>query len=177
MDWMDLKNLITNDDRYKSVCKKVTKNSHLCEELYQESMLIVCLPNMKLRLLEALAGSYLEVFIVGIINNQWLTRFRVKIFKQNTSPYYLIADHSQQINERSYVSDYSRERILANRAAIELFKKMKSPDEDVRLAAQLLWDVCKSNSHTVSQENNTSRYQINKRIEPILKDIKRKLNE
>lgn len=177
MDWATLKDTITTDNRYKSICKSVTKNSHLWEELYQESMLITCLPNMKVRLLEAVEGGFLEVYITGIIHQQWLTRFKVKIFKQNTSPYYLIADHSQPITERSFVSDYSRERILANRAVVELFKKMKSKDSEERESAFLLWEVCKSNSHTISQEKKTSRYQINKQIAPILKDLKRKLNE
>jgi hypothetical protein len=64
---------------------------------------------------------------------------------------------------------------LVKEAVNELDKKMRSRIEEDRLAAKLLWDVCKSNTNTVSKKNGTSNYQVKRRITPILKDLKRKL--
>jgi len=71
----------------------------------------------------------------------------------------------------------NKERNLVREAVNELYRKMQSSKEEERLSAQLLWDVCKTSVYTASQVNKTSSYQINRRISPILRDIKRKLNE
>ena len=91
----------------------------------------------------------------------------------------MIAEHREM--HREYKNELSRndnkERNLIREAVNELYKKMQSATEEERLSAQLLWDVCKTSVYTASQNNKTSSYQINRRISPILRDIKRKLNE
>lgn len=178
---MNLINTITNDARYKSVCKRVTKSSHLWKDLYQDTMVIVCSPEMKDRLIKAVDGGYLEVFIIGVINNLWHNKDRL-----NTSTLYLISSKFSlfESDESNLLEEYDYKELMdielrqkTKQAVNELYKKMQSEQEEERLSAQLLWEVCKSNTHSVSKNNNTSNYQINRRITPILKDLKRKLDE
>ena len=54
---------------------------------------------------------------------------------------------------------------------------MHSKHEDEAKSAETLWSVCHTNIHTVSKEKGQTFYKTKKEIEPIIKHIKRKLNE
>lgn len=175
-EWDELIERIAKDDKYRLMCKGITKNKVLRQELYSEC--IVKLFDFKEEVIKADKENYLSVYIYAVIYNLWNDKDKVKKFKQKTSPLYMIAEHREMHKE--YINELKRndnkDKNLIREAVNELSKKMNSVNEEDRLAAQLLWDVCNSNSHTVSIKNNTSRYQINRRINPILKELKRKLN-
>jgi len=176
-EWDQLIKEIANDNKYRLICKGITNNKVLREELYSEC--IVKLFEYKDEVLKAYSEGYLSVYIYAVIYNLWNHKGDVRKFKGKTSPLYMIAEHREM--HREYKNELKRndnkERNLVREAVTELFKKMQSSKEEERLSAQLLWNVCKTNVYTEAQVNNTSRYQINRRISPILKDLKRKLNE
>lgn len=169
---VDLIQTICNDKRYFSICKDVGGSQH-CEDLYQEAMCEICHPKMKERLSKAKEGGYLEVYVIGIINHFWTHR------KDPKNALYRFTDNVEMWTayKKENLSRHDKARTLTERAVKELSKKIKSENEDESLAAKLVWDVCKSNTHTVSKDNNTSFYQIKRRITPILKDLKKKLDE
>lgn len=71
-----------------SICKQIAKRPHLADDLYQEFFLSL-LEIKDERLVEAYNGGYLEVLCVGIINNIWGKRDRVKTYVNGrTSPLY-----------------------------------------------------------------------------------------
>lgn len=79
---------LSTDGRFKSICKRIAKKKHLAEDLYQEFFLALCEIKDD-RLIEAYEGNYLEVLCVGIINNIWGKRERVKSYENGkTSPLY-----------------------------------------------------------------------------------------
>lgn len=85
---MNIIESLSKDDRFKSICKQIAKKPHLADELYQEFFLSLCEIKDN-RLLDARSGGYLEIFCIGIINNIWKNRGRVKVYKNgNTSPLY-----------------------------------------------------------------------------------------
>lgn len=173
--FLDLIKLITEDKRYFSICKDIGGRQN-CDDLYQEFLLAVCSNKTLIELEKAKQEGYLEVFAVGIIYNIWGKRKRIK------SPLYKITDNKADnltiwSAHKKGISSHEKARARSKQAVNELYKKMNSDDEDDRIIAQLLWDVCQKNIHTVSKENNTSFYNIKKRITPILKDIRRKLDE
>lgn len=69
---------IIKDKRYYSICKGIAKN-HLADDLYQEFILALCEIKDD-RLTKAREGGYLEVFCVGVINNIWNNRKRIKSY-------------------------------------------------------------------------------------------------
>lgn len=69
---------LTKDGRFKSVCKSIAKKPYLADDLYQEFFLALCEIKDN-RLVEAKEGGYLEVLCVGVINNIWGKRYRVKM--------------------------------------------------------------------------------------------------
>jgi DNA-directed RNA polymerase specialized sigma24 family protein len=80
--------LIVKDKRYLSVCKGVAKKPHLTDDLYQEFILALLEINDN-RLVEANNGKFLEVFCVGVINNIWINKDRVKSYESGkTSPFF-----------------------------------------------------------------------------------------
>lgn len=168
---MSIVELICNDRRYFSICKDIGGAQH-CQDLYQQTMLQVCEPKTLSALEKAKEGGYLEVFVIGIINNIWGVR------RRPGSPLYRVTDNKEMWTAyKKDLSVHDKARRLTEKAVKELSKKIRSRDEDESLAAKLVWKVCESNTHTVSKENGTSFYQIKRRITPVLKDLKRKLDE
>jgi len=79
-------NEIVSEPKYKSICKKLARIPYLADELYQEFILQI-LENKDGRLIKAKENNYLTIFCVGIINNIWNSRNRVKCYTNgNTSP-------------------------------------------------------------------------------------------
>lgn len=85
-----------------------------------------------------------------------------------------------------YINDYNKVRTsivfdnatnISKRAVNELYKKMKSINEDESKSAETLWSVCHSNIYTVSKDKGQTFYKTKKEIEPIIKQLKRKLSE
>lgn len=176
MEWDELIESIYISDNYKSVCSRITTNKVLREELHSE--LILSLYNYKDEVFKAYTEGYIDVYIVSSIHNLWRKRYCVKKFKGSTSSLYMYADnHSNWYGYKEHLLSKDTARDMVKKSVNELAKKMKSSDENERLSSQLLWDVCKTNTHKVSKKNNTSDYQINRRISPILKDLKRKIDE
>lgn len=70
-------NDLTKDGRFKSICKSIAKKPYLADDLYQEFFLALCEIKDD-RLVVAKTEGYLEVLCVGIINNIWGKRYRVK---------------------------------------------------------------------------------------------------
>lgn len=82
--------LIYKDDSYRGLCKKLAGKDHLAKDLHQEFALALLEINDD-RLIRAYTGednegqSYLNVFCVGIINNIWGKRNRVKTYTVGTT--------------------------------------------------------------------------------------------
>lgn len=146
----------------------MTNNSFLWEDLYQETMLTICSTPLSDKLNDVNSRGKLKQFIEGVIWKIWSRK------QYKTSGFYLLSNFSTTTLN---IKDSDNTRDLTKQAVSELFKKMSSDTEEERLSAHLLWDVCNSNTHNVSKKNKTSDYQINRRIKPIIKDIKRKLDE
>lgn len=133
-------------------------------------MLQVCLPEMRQRLEKAKNEGYLEVFVVGIINNIWGGKKRV------SSPLYMIADNTSMWQDYKEVSKQINDsRVKSIKAVNELNKKIKIKEESE--AAKLLWRVSQSNIYTVKKEEGCHSRVITRRIKPIINDIRRKLDE
>jgi hypothetical protein len=137
---------------------------------------------MRSKLEQASVGGYLEVFVVGIINNIWgviadSTRPRQK--EKENSALYRLSDNGEEWRGHKIAEfdDHKKERVLIQKAVSELEKKLNSKQQEEREAAKVLWSVCQSNIHTVSKERDESFYQVKRRITPLLKNIKNKLDE
>jgi hypothetical protein len=78
----------------------------MADELYQEFFLSLCEINDN-RLVEAKAGGYLEVLCVGVINNIWGKRFRVKTYANgSTNPLYDMSCNMIQIVQVDVSEDF-----------------------------------------------------------------------
>lgn len=85
---------LSRDGRFKSICKKIAKKPDMADELYQEFFLAIC-ETADSRLVEADTGGFLEVLCVGIINNIWGKRHRVKTYeKGSTHPLHEICNYT-----------------------------------------------------------------------------------
>lgn len=85
------------DRRFNSICNKVARKPHLAEDLYQEFFLSLCEIKDE-RLVKAKVEGYLEVLCVGIINNIWGKRYRVKTYENGTtSPMYELVEAHKPI--------------------------------------------------------------------------------
>jgi hypothetical protein len=79
---------LSKDGRFKTICRKLARKDYLADDLYQEFFLALCEVKDN-RLVEAYENKYLEVLCVGIINNIWGKRNRVKTYSNGkTSPLY-----------------------------------------------------------------------------------------
>lgn len=101
---------LSKDGRFKSICKKIAKRPFLADELYQEFFLALCEIKDR-RLIEAQAGGYLEVFCVGIINNIWTRRDRVKSYRTgNTHPLHMITEYCLTISNKENADGENTEK-------------------------------------------------------------------
>lgn len=84
----DLITEIYKDGRYKSICKRITKNQVRAEELHSTFILsLLEMGQEQQEFLKSLkAVGNLEVYCVGIINRLWNNRNRIKTHKAETNP-------------------------------------------------------------------------------------------
>ncbi len=161
---------INNNDELKGFCKKLTNNSDLWQDLWQDT-LITFLTN-KEKVLAANERGEVNLYFIGCLFNNWNQRLRNK----SKSKLILIADNYGVWGEYKDYIIPDNTRHLSRKAVMEVKKKIAGGEEEGE-AASLLWRACHSNIYTVSKEEGTSFYQIRKKIEPIIKKVKRKLNE
>lgn len=167
---MNIIEVICNDKRYFSICKGIS--GQYCEDLYQEAMLQICLPEIQGRLEKAQKEGYLEKYVAGIIHNLWKHR------KDPNNALYRITDNVTMWSDYKKVTDIQNEhRKLLKIAVNELEKKISSKKKEEREAAKLLWKVSQSNVYTVKKEMGCHSRKIVRRISPIITDIKKKLDE
>lgn len=163
---------LNSSEDLRILAKKITNNSDFWEDLFQD--VLVNLIEKKAYTLEVYNKdglSGVKNYFIGCLYNEWNMRVRLK----SNSRLILIADNHHVWSEY-------KERLLPDntirtqqKAVSELKKKIASGEENE--GANLLWRACHSNIHTVSKEEGTSFYQIKRRITPIIKEIKRKLDE
>lgn len=85
-----------------SICKQVAKRPHLADDLYQEFFLTL-LEIKDDRLIKANEEGYLEVLCVGVINNIWGKRDRVKTYVNGkTSPLHEAMDMAVRIERQRH---------------------------------------------------------------------------
>lgn len=156
---------IAKDESFKVLCKKITNNSSVWEDLHQDVLLRLL--EKQQHTIKAHNEGYLDVYVVGVIYNKWNDRLREK----SKSKLILVADNYGYWSEYKDYLAPDKTKHLKHRAVLEVKKQIASGNED----ALLLWRACHSNMYTVSKEENTSFYQIKKKVDPIKKQIKRKL--
>lgn len=150
---------IFNDKRYLSICKSIAKQTHLAEDLHSE--FITSLLEIKdNRLTEAKEGGYLEVFCVGIINNIWNNRNRVKTYiTGKTSPLFEYSN-TVSVAENSFdiaQSEYNHRIDYTYKAATKLINKERnSPNDTVMYNSSVFYHsnyTCK-NAFQYSKKSN-----------------------
>ena len=158
---------IATDARFLTLCKKLTANSDIHKDLWQDVLLKLLEKKKRLLEVEQLDGED------GVNNYVYRTIYITYLrYKQK---YTYLAD---TVGVWSEYKEYLKEdntRYLAIKATSELHKKML--DKEHSEAAKALWAVANSNTYQVSREMKTSFYQVKKIIDPIKKQIKRKLDE
>lgn len=165
---------ISNNAKFVNICKKLTKGKNY-QDLWHD--VIVKLIEKKLALQKS---ENHEQYVVACIYSTFLDNLRKS---KSRRAYVFVENYEPSDTKRVSTGDEYRlyeaskaemeARSIARKAVSELHKKMSEGSEE----ANLLWRAIHTNIHTVSKEENTSFYQIKKKIEPIKKQIKRKLNE
>lgn len=167
---------IARDGRYLTLCYKLTNGNNIAKDLWQDT--ILSLYSSKERVLEVYQEGNLEVFIVGVINNLYGKRNRVKRTTGSTSNLYMYADNLQDWQGyKEHLAGNGNERYLMKQAVNELNKKMHSEDADEAKGAELVWKVCNSNVWQVSKSEGVNHMRIKRTVTKVVKQIKRKLDE
>ena len=158
---------IAKDQRFITLCKKLTSNKDLHQDLWQDVLLKLC---TKKSTLDEVFGKDGEQ---GVSNYVYRTIYITYIrFK---TKYSYLADNEGVWKEYKEYLKQDNTRYLAIKATSELHKKMLESEN--KEAAKVLWAVANSNTHQVSKDLNKSFYQVKKIIDPIKKQITRKLDE
>ena len=160
---------IEKNESFKNICKRLAGNRDVWQDLFQDVLLKLYL--QKERTLKAKEEDRLDRYVISSIYNHWIDEN--KRVKQGDLKY--IADNYGLWSEYKERLTHDNSRYLAIKAVNELKKKIASGEDNE--GANLLWRACQSNIYTVSKEENTSFYQIRKKIQPTIKQIKRKLDE
>ena len=148
---------IVNEKKYVSICKKLAKSPHLAEDLYQEFMLQV-LEIKDDRLTKANEGNYLTVFCVGIINNIWNNRGRVKSYSNgSTSPLFEFSRSRAEGVDYEYLlesKEYDSTIDVKYDKALEVINKDRSSNN------KTVW--FESNIFYHSTHTHSNPYQLSK---------------
>lgn len=163
---------LNNSEDLKVLAKKLTNNSDLWEDLFQDVLVkLIEKKHYTLDVFDKDGFKGLKNYFIGCLYNEWNMRLRSK----SKSKLIFIADNYGVWSEyKDYIlPDKTRYNQL--KAVSELKKKIASGEDNE--GANLLWRACHSNIHTVSKEEETSFYQIKQKIKPVIKHLKRKLDE
>jgi hypothetical protein len=158
---VDVITRIIEDKRFTTLCQSLTKNH---KDLWHD--VIIKLIENRTKIEKADSEGYLDNYVFKIIYLEFCHDIRDKSKSKLT----FIADNQGLWSDYKTTLEEDNTRYKVRKAVSELHK-IKTPE------AELLWRACNSNIHTVSKEERTSFYQIKKKIEPVIKQLKRKLNE
>lgn len=137
MNNQQLIEIIAKDKSYLPLCQRIVKRSYsrdcIAEDLYQETMLAVCSVQDN-RLINAYNDGYLQVFVVGIINNIWNKRKAIKYhIDGSTSPLF---DYSSTIESDWSFHDKDNNKLnLFDRRFISDISLDYNPDIDMLFTA------------------------------------------
>lgn len=172
MEFNELIKSIYEDTRYRGICFQLTKGKHLCDELWHET--ILALYDSKKEVIKADVEGYLRVYVMGVINNIWGKRQRVRRINGNTSVLYMYADNEAEWSDyKEHLGSTGSERYLVQKAVNELNKKIRDKEE----GAEMLWQVCKTNVWRTSKELGINHMKVKRTTDKILKQLKRKIDE
>ena len=147
---LEIINEIYSFGKYKSICKGLAKNPLLSEELHSEFIKEICEPINELKLIKAKTGGYLVIYCVGIINNIWNNRHRVKCYQNGTtSP--LFEFSNGEISDSDFLTespDYNYVLDTQYKEALKIIdKERKNPDMSKWYEANVFYQstlVCKN---------------------------------
>jgi len=163
---VDILTRIAADKRYEVLCKRLCSNRDEWKDLLQDT--VVKLYEHRYSMIDAEREGWLYVYVIRTIYS-----IHLDAIKKPKLPIVLTPDY---LDVKGYiVNEVGRE--TGKQAVNELNRRMRSKIAEESESAQVLWRACHSNIHTVSKEEGTSFYQIKKKIEPVIKQLKRKLNE
>lgn len=157
---------IATEQTFIVLCKKLTSNRELHKDLWQD--VLVKLIEKESTLNKILKQDGEDGVYKYVYRTIYITYIRFK------TKYSYLADNAGIWSEYKEHLKQDNSRYLAIKATSELHKKMMGEDSE---AAKTLWAVANSNTYKVAQETNRSFYQVKKIIDPIKKQIKRKLDE
>lgn len=163
---MDILTRIASDKRYTVICKRLCDNRDEWKDLLQDTLLK--LYEYRHSMIDAEQEGWLYAYVLRTIYSVHLDSIKKPKVPLVFTPDYL--------EVKGYlINEVGRE--TGKQAVSELNRRMQSKILEESESAQVLWRACNSNIHTVSKEEGTSFYQIKKKIEPVIKHLKRKLNE
>jgi DNA-directed RNA polymerase specialized sigma24 family protein len=172
----ELITVISNNNKFVNICKKLTKGEDY-QDLWHDVIIKLIEKKHAFEKSENheqyVVACIYSTFLDGLRKSKSRTTIRLVGNEYLVQDYDL--DHEQGAEYKFFEATQAEvtARYRGRRAVSELHKKMSESDE----GANLLWRVIHTNIHTVSKEESTSFYQIKKKIEPIKKQIKRKLDE
>lgn len=123
---------------FRELCKKICKGNDLHNDLYQEFILqLYELKNDEL-LISAKSGNYLSVYCVGIINNLWNNRHRLKTYKNGkTSSLTHLTNYFMEVPSNLVYS--KKDTDFIHEIKQELNNMLFSSDEKIRKNASALY--------------------------------------
>ena len=151
---------VVKDKRYENLCKKLCGNLDEWQDLWQDVLLK--LASSKKECYESETDGWWYIYIVRTIYSVYGDKQRKRSVNIIYLPDYDILD--DKIDES---------RDIIKEAVNELHNLMIEKQK----GAVELWSACHTNIHTVSKDKGQTFYKTKKEIEPIIKQIKRKLNE
>ena len=179
---MDILTRIATDPRYIIVCKRLYCGRIEYKDLMQDTLLK--LADYEQACLKAEKDGFLYAYVLRTIYSIFLNDKKKKKLsiididyfhnleeEFNDSPEHKKIIHG--IYQASVKYELSRASELSRIAVGELHKKMIDKQE----GASELWSVCHSSINRVAKDSGKSFFKLKKQIEPVIKQLKRKLDE
>ncbi len=179
---MDILTRISLDKRYIVVCKRLYGGRDEYKDLMQDVLLK--LATYEDACIKAEKDGFLYAYVLRTIHSIFLNDKKKKklqiididYFNNLEAEFNYDAEHNKIITSIYHASvkyELTRASELSKMAVNELHKKMAERQD----GANELWSVCHSSINRVSKDTGKSYFKLKKQIEPVIKQLKRKLNE
>jgi len=179
---VDILTKISLDKRYIAECKRLHEGRIEYKDLMQDVLLKLTL--YKDSCIKAEQDGFLYAYVRRTIYSVFLNeKKRKKIMPIDIDLERLSHLQDELVDNQEHIfndfhnvaisHELARASDLARIAVNELHKKI----EDKQKGASELWSVCHSNLHSVSKDTGQTYFKLKKQIEPIIKQLKRKLDE
>ncbi len=178
---MEILTRIATDQRYIIVCKRLYGGRIEYKDLMQDTLLK--LADYEQACLKAEKDGFLYAYVLRTIYSIFLNDKKKKKLHIIDIDYFHnlececeLPEHKKIINEiyqASVKHELNRASELSRIAVGELHRKMTEKQE----GASELWSVCHSSINRVAKDSGKSFFKLKKQIEPVIKQLKRKLDE